>query len=369
MRKPMTKKQITWFHRSIARVVAFLLCLALAGCASMIGSIVYGTIINSRLPLYNARIYSVRPSYHILWVSKRGRATKHSRIRTPLRTIATGRYRNWDWTVQGTDVVASSWRFWLSGSGGKHKPVIWSSAIVGNGLQRIHAWQYGFERLWKVTRYLLDTSPLPMKITVILLPHGMPYHLSVITRGRTRIALPLVAWYPISRSDARATSAKQFRAYMKTLGEVGGQLERVELATGHTAAPRHGRGRLIKDLANATCFRVSTELALAAGTTFKVPNPVAAGAGKGGVDKIIASLYKEHPQSLAVQEIYAVILLVHGIKEYQAYEGQSWPQDGRNLHEINALLGYCHAFVHYRGDIRTRTLPGVEVSPAHFFVP
>jgi hypothetical protein len=45
-----TKKQITWFHGSIVLVVALTSCLVLAGCANIAESIVYGTIVNSRLP-------------------------------------------------------------------------------------------------------------------------------------------------------------------------------------------------------------------------------------------------------------------------------------------------------------------------------
>lgn len=341
--------------------------MVLAGCASTLGSMLYGALAGQKLPLDNAHVLSARPPYRIIWVSRRGRAPRQSRIQLPLVTLARGRYRNWGWKVRATPAVALSWRHWLSASRGQVEP---DSQANDEGMFARHGlgWQHGFERLWMISRYLLNVPPLPMKITLILLPHGMPYHLRVMTKDAERVALPIVSGYPVARAESRAVVIKQFHAYMLALAAIGGQLARVELAAGQLAAPGQGRGRLIKDFANAGCFHVSAALGLAAGTAFKVPNPLPAGAGgNSGLVKIGGSMYKAYPHRLLAQEIYAALLLVHGMARYQTYEGLSWPHDGGNLRRIDALLGYCHAFVHYPGDIRRQVMPAGDVHPARLF--
>ncbi|MGH2507708.1 MAG: hypothetical protein ACRDHZ_09960, partial [Ktedonobacteraceae bacterium] len=82
---------------------------------------------------------------------------------------------------------------------------------------------------------------------------------------------------------------------------------------------------------------------------------------------LLAGIYKKHPKDMLAQELYAVDLTLHEGSEYLSVEGLKMPRNGKDLIAINSLLGFCRAFVHYRGDIRKKPMPLLNIKPANLF--
>ncbi|HET6492705.1 MAG TPA: hypothetical protein VFG44_07010 [Burkholderiales bacterium] len=146
-------------------------------------------------------------------------------------------------------------------------------------------------------------------------------------------------------------------------------MQHVELLTGITAAPASGWARSVKDAANSFCWRLAARPALAAYADIQLKM----GAGNQGMDnvnlvrKVSAADSKAHPQDDVLLTIYASSTVIAGADKYLEYRGLSWPRTGMDIDDINALLEYCRAFVHYEGDVTTDPMPLAYVEPIPFF--
>lgn len=340
-----------WFPMLLGLVV-------LSGCASTLSSAIYGVVKDQNMQLHDVQIASPRAPYEITWTTKLGTAGHQKSYKAPLVVISSGQYHNWTWTVQGPSSVAASWKIWLQHGAQQ------SGITTADGQPATLDWQHGFERLWKVTNYLLGEKPLPMRLTLTLIPNKQAFQGSVTRSSDDKVPVVFSAWYPTTTKVTKPAAQKRFHYYAESLAIAGGMLERVELARGVTTAPAKGAGRTIKDRANAVCWRIAGRPAIAAGTTFKFKSQ--SGIGGGGVN-LVANIYQQHPNDIRAQYFYAAALTLHAASNYLASQGLKMPASGKDFSSINALLGFCRAFIHYPGDIRNKPMPLRDVKPVHLF--
>jgi len=338
--------------------------LALSGCTNFLGSVAYDALSVPQVNIYEAKVQSPHPPYQVTWVSMSKLSVKPDTPKVlPDVNITQGSYRNWVWRVNANTQVAASWGRW------RHQAWRHLNAAPTDRNKVLLSqfdWKMGFERLWNVSRYLLGSDPPPMVITLTILPHGEPYHVSNTVSGTARLPLRLVSWFPAGNGKILPSLQAGFRDYAKALARVGAQIESISLAGGITAAPPAGEARVLKNWVNATCFDFSIQAALAAGTAFAVPP----GSHVGTAQVTLASaVYSSHKNSPLAQKTYGAILALRQIGLYLQHVGQTWPNTGKDLRGIDRLLGVCRALVHYPGDIRKQPLPLTTVRPANFFSP
>lgn len=336
--------------------------LALSGCTNFVGSMAYDALSVPQVNIYEAKVQSPHPPYQVTWVSISKLGVKPNTPKVlPDVNITQGSYRNWVWHVNADTQVAASWDRWRHRA--KRPPNV-APADRNKALLSQLDWESGFERLWNVSRYLLGSDPPPVSITLTLLPHDQPYHVSTTTRGMVHLPLRLVSWFPAGNAKTPPSLQAGFRDYAKALARVGEQIERVSLAGGITAAPPGGEARVLKNWVNATCFDFSIQAALAAGTAFAVPPGKPVGTAQVA---LASAVYSSHKKSPLAQKTYGTILALRQVGRYLQYEGQTWPDTGKDLRGIDSFLDVCRVLVHYPGDIRKQPLPLATVHRWDFF--
>jgi hypothetical protein len=353
------------FRASKKRNVPGSLVLALSGLAflsgcslttSAISDLAYGRVEEQSIQLHTAQIVSAHPPYKIQWTTKLHTSEKSENYKQPLVTISTGRYRNWSWEIQATSSVAASWRIWLAH--GAHQA---DGAVLD--------WKHGFKRLWNISDYLLGTKPLPMQLTLILLPNNHPYEKTVTAHNGNAVPIKFWAWYPTQESTAASVAQKRFHYYAESLALVGGLLQKVELANNVTAAPESTKGREIKNRVNSVCWLIAGRPAIAAGTDFqlkKLKNAIKPDKA-GATARLAAEMYKQHPKTALAKKVYALVLATNETGRYFETQGLNIPTNGKDFNGINAMLGFCRALIHYPGDLRKEHLPLELIRPTHLF--
>jgi hypothetical protein len=306
--------------------------------------------------IWNARVLSAKPPYRVTWTSTLY-GSKPKKTTQTTTTLSRGKYRNWSWVVRATPAVAASWHVWKIRAA--KLPKVKSSSIPPTP-----GWITGMKRLYALTTYLLGTMPLPLHVNILLVPHGQAYQTRVTLNAPNHVPLALASWYPASTAATSNLQEKRFHDLREALAVTGGMLEHVELAAGVTAAPPAGKARTIKAEANSFCWNFAASPALAVGTPYKIRS--ASGISSNVVENFAAT-YKRYPKDPAVKAFYAGMLLVHSMNRFLQQQHIPWPKHGGDVRGINALLGYCHAFLHYAGDVRNHPLPLKNIQPAHFF--
>ncbi|MGI0133720.1 MAG: hypothetical protein ACREBW_02020, partial [Candidatus Micrarchaeaceae archaeon] len=251
--------------KRIRTIFTLLSLIALSGCTALLGPVIYSVVKDQNVQLHNGQVLSARVPYKVTWTTKLGASGSHKNYTAPVTTIATGNYRDWSWKVQGSAAVAKSWQIWLNhGAQTNTQTASGSQSVTLN-------WQHGFETLWKITAYILGQKPLPMQLTLTLIPNNQTFEQVVTRSDGNKVPVVFSAWYPTTMKITAAATQKRFHYYAESLAIVGGLLERVELTRGVTAAPAApGKGRTIKDRANAFCWRLAGRPAIAAGTDYKL---------------------------------------------------------------------------------------------------
>lgn len=331
-----------------------------AGCTSMMSPLMHKIIATQDFPLWTAQVESAGPDYAISWTSRlKGSAPlSHDSYATSATEIRSGDVAKWNWHVLASPQVARS------------SNELASSAVrlyQVSAPHAVHDWETGMQQLHDLTAYLLEQQPMPMDVTVALVPKRSDWnaseHLAATGHVPMRIAVPFSATDGVSTAD----SIERLQDLREALYAVGAQFQHVALAAGITAAPADPAARKIKDRANSLCWGLAVRPALAAGSPLRIKD----GSGLGSSDKLslFADYYRRYPEDPAALNFYALTLLAHNAQQYLDANDLDWPRSGTDLRGINGLLVFCRTFVHYDGDIRTAPLPVGGIGLGDYFKP
>ncbi len=352
--------------RCFRRVMGLLAgCIFLAGCVVVVPDMPKGlTSAGSLKHVYGLAPLRVKPPYETRSYSEiRGPSTRPAGAqRDELRDerlLTDGAYRSWRWRIWATPDVAASWVRGQSGPAAyacpsKHCiPLRWKSAFV---------------RLFQVMDYLLDEQPLPLSLRVNLIPPGIPFIKTWVTR-RSQRAVPAVFTfpYPTALGTDINNQEKRERAFVHVVSIVGYELQHFEYAAHYTSGPKSSSPgiRELKDEANSTCWMLATKLALLAGRSYtlaiQLPNINTLSAVLGSVVQ-----YK-------TDAIWGPALLRRDLARYL---GRVAPATVGAWHVripmtdypvMNQVLAYCRGFTRFSGDIARGHMPIRQVAHTRFW--
>ncbi len=126
-------------------------------------------------------------------------------------------------------------------------------------------------RLHHLANYLLGQAPLPLDVTLYLVPLGSGGELRKTISNPHFVPLSFVFWYPGEKHGAGGrVHQQQFASLIKATSNVFYEFQHIELAAGVSRAPSIKHSSLtantIKDEANSVCWRISSEIVLLHGT-------------------------------------------------------------------------------------------------------
>jgi len=177
---------------------------------------------------------------------------------------------------------------------------------------------------------------------------------SVTLTGDQAVVMRISSSFPVP-SDSGGQAQDRSHDFREVLAATGGLLQHIELATGVTAAPNGPDARRVKDYANSACWILSVRPALAMGSEDSVIG--VPGSISGGAARMAKAVAENYPDDELSRHYYSAVLVMAGMNEYLDHVGMRSPDSGNDVDQIESMLRYCRAFVHYSGDVRDSNMP------------
>lgn len=117
--------------------------------------------------------------------------------------VASGTTCNWSWEVKAVPSLLPSWQAW------QRDPKFARRAVSPDDWSHPAAsWEQAFARAHKLATYLLGRKPLPLKVSVLLIPEDTAYDESFTDTGGDPVYLTFAFYYSTtSADDADATAS------------------------------------------------------------------------------------------------------------------------------------------------------------------
>ena len=190
----------------------------------------------------------------------------------PNNLLESGSTGTWSWAVKAAPSLLPSWQAWQKNPKiarrAVRSPYEWSHPAA--------TWGQAFARAHEVAVYLLGHQPLPLKITVLLIPEGTAYAKSFTDTEGNPVHLTFAFHYPTTELDDADATGNRFSALVTALAKTMHEYEHVLIYSKMVDVV--GRGRTdqeINDEARGLCWSYATTLALTSGshTELQWPSP------------------------------------------------------------------------------------------------
>jgi hypothetical protein len=300
----------------------------------------------------------------------------HGNHSDPNALIASGNVENWQWEVRAVPSLLPSWKAWESDSKVQQRavePDSWDHPAA--------TWQQAFSRAYKVVTYLLGRQPVPLKLTVLLVPDGSGYEKTIVQNGNGVIPLTFAFHYPPPDSDSTTFTAARFSALVEAVSRSIYEYQHILVAT-NVIQPvgNNETDKTINDETRSHCWFDSTFLALTAGThteTTWTPAPAA-----------LLEESTHHTTSLETQKgtgaaqdsdvapnrrysdavLWARYLESKSVFSYLQQAGINNGKVTSNEYRgMNAMLSVCRAMTQHPLDLTSGSYPPKQVEYAPFF--
>ncbi|MBI2677301.1 MAG: hypothetical protein HYX28_00815 [Candidatus Koribacter versatilis] len=176
--------------------------------------------------------------------------------------LASGESDNWSWEVKAVPALLPSWQAW------QRSPEIARRAQPPDDWGHPAAtWEQAFARAHKLATYLLGRKPLPLRITVLLIPQDTAYDESFTDSGGSPVHMTFAFYYPAASAGDAGATARRFSALVEAVATTMHEYEHV-LIYSQMIRPvgRDETDRSINNEANGLCWSYATTLALTSGT-------------------------------------------------------------------------------------------------------
>lgn len=359
--------------RSLASVAVS--ALLLAGCATAPGEIIRNLTSKETSKELQRLQYSEYFQAHILSSHSPYSVSYHVTIRgaqpqmmVKPQLLASGQHETWTWTIKAFPQVAAALRQWQA-----RKQSVEANRTQGTAYPSEFDWSALMQRLYAVDQFLLGSPPMPLDIQILLIPREkFGFHGTVHSDQALPVRLIL------NDTDLEQTSRSFDLVQTATL------LVLIQLQQGLFADAEWKAGllpktvksdRKLKFFVNQMCFESASRIAVAdllAGNgnlpelieDTLIPQPL-----NGFRSLMVKAVYHWRPSSFSAQQAMANELLSTGLQSYLKQLGlpASYPHHGRDIRQVNAVLNYCRAFIHYTGDIGKQSLPPESIPGGEFF--
>lgn len=298
----------------------------------------------------------------------------------PTALIASGSTGNWQWEVRAVPSLLASWKTWQN-----DKKVQQRAADPDDWSHPAATWEQAFTRAHKVVNYLLGRPPLPLKLTMLLVPDGSAYNKAFVQTGPDFVPLTFAFYYPLAASETKALTASRFSALVEAVSTTVYEYQHVLIAT-EIIKPmgKNETDKTINDETRSQCWSDSTFLALTSGThTESTWNPALAreallagssgrvtsqetGTPAGDAQEDDQQMQRHYSDAwrwgkyLEAKSI-SVYLRMRGLREAKVVSNEPAA--------MNAVLSACRAMTQRPLDLTSGDYPASQVEYVPFFPP
>jgi hypothetical protein len=284
----------------------------------------------------------------------------------PTSVAASGSTGNWQWEVRAVPSLLPSLKAWQS-----DKEVQAAASDPDNWSYPATSWEQGFARAYKVVSYLLGRPPLPMKLTLLLVPKGSAYEKVFDQTGNDFIPLTFAFHYPAAGSESDTLTAERFSAMVEAISQFVHEYQHTLVDT--KAIEPTGKDQTDKTINSeirSQCWTHSTALALASGTiSYLKWNPTLP-------DELIERKkghnLRENPQPkprrFSDAYLWAGHLVAKNLSAYLLERGYAEAKvEYSDLAGMNAVLSFCAAITQHPRDLTLGSYPTSQVEFVPFF--
>ncbi|MHB1799587.1 MAG: hypothetical protein ACYCUI_15025 [Vulcanimicrobiaceae bacterium] len=220
------------------------------------------------------------------------------------------------------------------------------------------------EHLRALSRYLLGTNLPSVKAEMMVVPSTAGYR--VIGQKSLTGAVPIkvIMRLPMPTDAATPKVVDEVNALFEAAGNLGYFVAKAKTAKKSGNQLSANAEWMVKSEADAECWQLAVRPSLAAGLPIRVKS---GGELPRGLIPAFAALHRQSPNNVAVLKVYALLLLVSNARSFLTYINEPWPYQGTDIEGLNAVLGFCKYFIHYKGDIETAHLSPRKVKFSPFF--
>lgn len=333
-----------------------------------------------RFPVSNEILQAPETEIHAVKLQKSGSGyIAHSITRLngtkpmegePTALIASGTTEVWQWEVRAVPALLPSWKAWQN-----DKKVQLRAVNPDDWQHPAATWEQAFARVYKVVNYLLGKNPLPVKLTLLLIPDGTAYNKTLVQSGNGFVPLTFAFYYP-SASTANTLTADQFSALVQAVSLTIHEYQHVMTDSGLLNTPGNNEiDKTINDENRSQCFFESALLALTSGThtELKWEAGMAREALLAGSTSHQTALETEgaidKPQRrYADATLWARYLYAKNMLAYLQTRGPGTERVLSNQPSgMNAVLSVCRAMTRQPIDLTVGIYPPIEIEYIPFF--
>ena len=293
-------------------------------------------------------------------------------VEEPKTVIASGSAGTWQWEVRAVASLLPSWKAWendgkvqLRAAG----PDDWDHPAA--------SWEQAFTRAYKVVNYLLGRDPLPLKLTVLLVPDGSAYQKNFVEDEAGPVPLTFAFYYPSSASATHELTARRFSALVEIVATSVYEYQHIYF---FTETIKHVGNNLadktINEEARSECWSDAAYLALTSGTHTEHKWDAAAGR-----DALLAGEGRhktpgpgKQPDTIEVERRFSnawpwgKYLAAKTVSSYLRAKGFPEARVMSNEPEaMNAVMSLCRAMTQHPLDLTAGDYPAPAVEYAPFF--
>lgn len=311
----------------------------------------------------------VKTGYKVVSVTK---FNGHSKLHEDANIlIESGKIGNWDWQVEAVPSIAPNWNDFQAQA--RTKKVIQEAEQSQNWLHTASNWTLAFERAHRVALYLLGREPLPLRVTLLLIPDGVKYN-KQITERRTDGAPLTLAFY---WQDSKPAT------FLEDVATTMYEYQHLLVDSKMIPAEGHGIGdQTTNDEARSQCWSDATNLALLAGSSsrmeWKASNAQAALALLQQSEQIEANDRGNGTTTngdrgdripYADAYLYGRLFEVESVSGYFQEKGLSLYVEAKDLNRVNSFMSVCRAMTQSPADVTNGGYPAAQVQYVPFFPP
>jgi len=284
----------------------------------------------------------------------------------PTSTITSGSTENWQWEVLAVPSLMLSLKAWQD-----DKEVRLAASGSNEWDHPATTWEEAFARAYKVVNYLLGRPPLPMKLTLLLVPKGTAYEKVFDQTGNDFIPLTFVFHYPVAASESDTLASDGFSALVEAISEAVHEYQHTLVDT-KTIEPmgKDETDKAINSEIRSQCWTHATALAVASGTSSYLKwNPTLP-------DELIGRKTGHNPQEnpqpksqrFSDAYLWAGHLVAKNLSAYLLERGYAEAKvEYSDLAGMNAVLSFCAAITQHPRDLTLGSYPTFQVEYVPFF--
>ena len=284
----------------------------------------------------------------------------------PTAVVSLGSTGNWQWEVRAVPSLLPSLKTWQSDKELQlptGSPEDWSYPAA--------SFEQAFARAYKVVNYLLGRPPLPMKVTLLLVPKGSTYKKVFVQTGNGYIPLTFAFYYPAPATETDTLTSDRFEAMVEAVSKAVHEYQHTLVDT--VAIEPVGNNQVDKTINSeirSQCWTESTTLALASGTASNLKwNPVLPDEL---IERNTGHNTQENPQPkprrFSDADLWAGHLVAKNISAYLRERG--FPDAKVEYNDpagMNAVLSVCRALTQHPRDMTVGLHPTSTIEYVPFF--